>query len=311
MSLRYNLVIVSGLHRSGTTYIGNIISQNSKVQTIHEPSNYNRGIKGVPMWYPYSEPDSNDSNIENLYNAIIQFDRSWNKKHSRKAGSSSGLKIRLVANRQSLTWSKLKLRKLFHILPETICWKDPFVTFSLQHLINIHNARVVCMVRHPGALYFSNKRQKWEFDINNLLFQKSLINKYGADISEKYWDLAFKENAASIAILWKIMSRVVTEIVEETKSLLIIRHEDFSREPVDLSKRICKHFNVDFTERMEQYIVKTTQGEKVDATNGIAHSFCRNSEALINNWRGKLDHKDVKIIRTIIGQDLLRFYEEW
>ena len=205
--LGYRLIIVCGLHRTGTTYVANILSQDRNVCIIHEPLNRDHGVIGVPVWYPYSDPDSSNSanHIEPLYRNISEFKQSWIKKPLRDANFVSWIRHKVFGDRQTFIWSQLKLRKYFNMLPDTVCWKDPFATFSVGYIVRSYGARALCMVRHPGAVYHSTIKRGWHFDIKILLSQEGLIRDYGTDIPAKYWDLARTKQTASIAILWKLM----------------------------------------------------------------------------------------------------------
>jgi hypothetical protein len=44
--------IVTGMHRSGTTYVGRILGLCDKVDVFHEPFNRHFGLKGVKKNYP-------------------------------------------------------------------------------------------------------------------------------------------------------------------------------------------------------------------------------------------------------------------
>lgn len=50
-----NKIVVTGFRRSGTTFVGRMLSVDRSVAYLHEPFNYEEGIKefGINYWYPY------------------------------------------------------------------------------------------------------------------------------------------------------------------------------------------------------------------------------------------------------------------
>ncbi|NEQ54549.1 MAG: sulfotransferase [Leptolyngbya sp. SIO3F4] len=311
MSINYELKIICGLHRSGTTYTSKILSRSDSVQIIHEPCNPDWGVYGVNQWYPYLDPETNDRRTKVLIDDIFHFRRRWNRQPPRKLKLISHLFYKTVGGRQGLIWSQLRLRHLLHSLPTVICWKDPFVTFALGHILPAYKAKAVCMIRHPGALWYSNRKLNWTFDITRLLSQKTLVERYGNDISKKQWELATPKSPASIAILWKIMARMISEQMSLLPSLIAVRHEDLCVQTTDTTGKICDHLNIPFSKPMQQYIGKTTSGSSIEASQGIVHSFNRNSRHIINSWKKNISIKEERIIRDVIGEDFEKFYESW
>ncbi len=131
------------------------------------------------------------------------------------------------------------------------------------------------------------------------------------DISEDLWVTAESDSEVSLALLWKLMARVIYEQNLCQNKLLVVRHEDLIDEPVGISEKICKHLKVEFTGRMEKYIHRTTHGTRVENPKGAVHSFYRDSIALKNLWRTKLKKKEYNLIKNVIGDDIQKFGYDW
>ena len=50
--------VISGLHRSGTTYVGRVLSLAKAITNIHEPFNHVWGLEYAPSTYTYWQADS-------------------------------------------------------------------------------------------------------------------------------------------------------------------------------------------------------------------------------------------------------------
>ena len=313
MKTDYNLKIISGLHRSGTTYLGKIIDQDPDINVIREPFNPDWGVTNVSQWYPHLEFNGVEEKPETkeLFEDIYQFRREWTKKPPRKLKIPSHLLKLAVGGKEGLNYSGLKIRKYLNSLPSTVCWKDPFVTFSIDYLTKTYDAKAICLVRHPGAFWHSNARLNWSFDISRISSQTTLVEQYVNDILQQYWDSATSETVVSLAILWKLMARVIKKWSDTNESILVVRHEDLCLKPLETAATICEHLEIEFTDVMEQYIQKTTQNSKVEASENIAHDFKRNSKAVANSWRNKISRPDVYKLQNIIGDDFNTFYSAW
>lgn len=75
----YNVVVVCGLARSGTTYVGKALSRAQSVHLINEPLNKDFGVTGVPRWYPYADEDdrNNSAETKKLIRDIIDLRAGW------------------------------------------------------------------------------------------------------------------------------------------------------------------------------------------------------------------------------------------
>ena len=47
-----NHVLVTGIHRSGTTFVGEVLAKSDGLFYFHETLNRNWGLEGVEHWFP-------------------------------------------------------------------------------------------------------------------------------------------------------------------------------------------------------------------------------------------------------------------
>ncbi len=302
-----NTGVICGLHRSGTTYIGRILSLSHSTSVIYEPFNDVWGLEYAPPRYTYWRAEDASSYAEEILQKALLFQGSFSKPVSTKSGwRKTGYK--LFGGERHLQWNRLKLLQFLRMTPDHVIWKDPFCTFMIDYLSIIYNMKIVCMIRHPCAHYHSVSKQNWSFDISNLTRQKKLLNDYGFGISEHLWEKAKGDNLTSTALLWKIMSRLVTSISKKDNNLLLVRHEDLCMKPEAEIDHICKWLGVCFTSRMRSYVDTTSHGLYAESLNGKEHDFVRNSKALVDVWKSKVPKEKQNIILDIIGEDIKPFY---
>lgn len=299
-------VVICGLHRSGTTYVGRILSLADSTYVLHEPFNPVWGLEYAPSTYTYWTKDNTNSDADEIVCKAMAFYGKFVKPTSNKRGLQK-IRYKVLGGKQHLQWNALKLKKFLGMPPENIVWKDPFCTFMVDYLTRICKIKTVVMVRHPCAHYSSVDKQNWHFDIGNLTGQQKLINDFGKGIPEGYWEKAKNDNLVSIALLWKLMSRMLASVSEKNDNLLLVRHEDLCLDPENEIHRICMHIGMDFTSPMTNYIKVTSQGPSAEAPAGQVHGFQRDSRALINIWRKNLSRDQVTTLLEIVDEDLQTF----
>lgn len=301
--------IVCGLHRSGTTYVGSVLSYADDTMVIHELFNYDNGLRGVDGWYPYVTREmENKSDIVNLIQNAISLKGRLNRPPKKYPFWKLWI-YRVFGGKLQLPWLILKVRGLFGIPPKQVIWKDPFCTFMLDYLVLGMSMKAVCVVRHPCALYYSINKQKWDFDIDYIYRQKDLIRDYASDIPEGIWEKAKTENVYSIAILWKIMSRMVSKLSGQSNHLLVVRHEDLCNNTFDEFKKIFQHLDITFSSKVQAYVNQSSNAAEVETALGDTKKMYRNSKALAQVWQGKISAEDEAVLRQVIAEDLKVFYD--
>lgn len=298
--------IICGLHRSGTTYIGKILKYAPDTRVLQEPFNYKYGIEGVPSWYPYISQSDPDPKVSKLIDILTRLEGRWSEP---EGGEGWRRNIaRLIGNRQQRRWRLLKVKRVMKNLPRNIIWKDPFCTFMVDYLTRENNFPVVCMIKHPCAFYYSVKKQNWQFDVDHLLRQSALIQRFGSDVSGDVWQLASENNLLSLSLQWKLMARVVSHSRHQNKKLLLVRHEDFCNAPEIWIEKICNHLNIPLTQKMLNYVSKTTRGSVVEGPPGVAELYERDSNSLQHIWKKNLSVLDQREVLDVVGKDLQLFY---
>ena len=303
------MIVICGLHRSGTTYVGEILKK-AGVMVVHEPLNQHWGVKDIPMAYPYAE--YLDDNQAPLIKDVVAMNRPWNNDISRHRGKCwEKIAFGITGGRSGLLWSALRMRKSLGLPCKRICFKDPFMSLATPWLAEHALCRIVCMVRHPAAVFYSTEKQDWYFDVKNLRQQTMLVERYGQDITADNWTMAEKHGAASIALLWKLMWNINSQLAAREERLKIITHESLCVRPIEEVQIICDHFDVHFSSEVETFVLTHSEGDKTEAKRGITHDFKRYSRGIPDSWRGKIKEDDESIIKEIVGKEVIALYGDW
>lgn len=279
------MVIITGLHRSGTTFLGNIIEISKKYNYIHEPFNFNHGVLDVPCWYPYVNPtkfSSEEEQLKTLLNDLYRLKLKFKRTISKDDTPIEKLGRYFIKSREHLDYLKYKLA----FKKKEVLFKDPFLSICGSYLAHKYDdVKIVYIVRHPVAIYESLKRMQWHFDFANLRNQKSLVRDYLTEPNFETFEST--DLIYSVSSLWNIINKIIYDhanFLGSSKSL-IIKHEDLSIDPLTEIEKIFTFLNISISDNVQAYIKRNMYGETVSPDSKVLFEFKRNSKELAYSWK--------------------------
>ena len=172
-----NWIFVTGVPRSGTTFVGSILSLPKEVDYIHEPFNPMCGIPGIEKWYRYLRPIRETEEDEFYYRlASSIFNYSLTLKNNIPERDSLNQKIikQLIGSRGPFY---LRLAKLnpFH---NSAIIKDPIANLLAEYLYLNFKVKPVIIIKHPASFIASLKRVNFWPNPSKIRDQNALIEDY-------------------------------------------------------------------------------------------------------------------------------------
>ncbi|MEG9328956.1 sulfotransferase domain-containing protein [Salinimicrobium catena] len=283
-------ILITGSHRSGTTWLGHIINQSDQIYRIHEP--FNIGIESYPhsplkFWFEHLDPTKENPEIKGY---IESFNWNYRKGLNEKTGKNLEKLLYLIK-------SQLYKRYLY---------KDPIALASAEWFFTQFNTQVIVSMRHPAAFVTSLVQKRWDFDFSNFTKQPLLIRdhlyQYETEI-QKY--TAFKKPLFENAILlWNCLYQIIlTYRCKYSKQWYFIKNEDLSMNPIKEYEKIFNYLGLKFTTEVRQEIIKTTKVDRSDSIN-------RKSLDNIQKWKKILTPSEISIIREKTYPLWRNFYSE-
>ncbi len=215
-------ILVTGAHRTGTTWVGKMLTAGGGAAYISEPLNvlHRPGVMRVPVphWYMYIHDDSS------VYAALQETLRfQYHPGLELKSLHSSRDALRMARD-----WTVFIKGKLLRQRP---LLKDPFAVFSIPWFTRQLGCKVVVTVRHPAAFANSLKRLNWPFDFSNLLVQPLLMQHWLEPFRQEMLDFTRRPDdiLGQASLLWRMIYQVVDQYRAQIPDLLVVRHEDLSR----------------------------------------------------------------------------------
>ena len=300
-------ILITGSHRSGSTWAGKILSSSPKAAYIQEPFNtiIKLGVTGRSFdnWYQYIS-DENSDGYKYMLEDIINFQYPFRANMGKITSIKEFFEV----------IGALKLSYYHRRNDHIPIIKDPIAFFSAEWLSSTFNMDVLVLIRHPAAFCSSLKIKNWKFDFNNFLNQPLLMEGYLSTFRNEIHEYA--KNEADIIdqaiLLWNCIHHTIQIYKLRNPSWVFVRHEDLSLNPIDLFRSIFKSFNLDYTDSVKSLIIKST-GAHNPVEQQLGNEFVRDSRENIHNWKSRLSENEISKIKEKTSMISTMFYTdgEW
>ncbi len=296
-------ILVTGAHRSGTTWVGKMLA-GSQIAYISEPLNvlHRPGVlrAKVKHWYQYI-CDDNEAEYLAPFEELLDYRyHTWSEIKSIRS-----LKDFLRMGRDF----KIFYDALEH--GQRALLKDPFAVFSMPWFAKRFDFKIVVTVRHPAAFASSLKRLGWNFDFNDLLDQPLLMRDHLEPYRGQMQAIKADDVIGQASLLWTMIYHTVHSQGQLNRHLIIVRHEDLSRDPVNGFRDLYATLGLDFTSHAEEKIRTSSSSDNpTELSRRKTHSVKMDSRASVDNWRSKLSTDEITRIREITEDSAQLFYPD-
>lgn len=300
-------ILVTGTHRSGTSWVGKMLAADASTAYISEPLNvlHRPGVFHVKVnhWYQYICAE-NESDYLPAFQELLEFDYNlWDE-------------IRSLRSRRDV----LRMGRDFYIFYSALMrgqralLKDPFAVFSTPWFAKRLDCKVVIVVRHPAAFASSLKRLNWPFDFQHLLDQPLLMRDQLEPYREEMQSVKPDDVIGQAALLWKLIYRSVNAARLSQPDFLIVRHEDLSRDLIPGYHALYDSLGLEFSPRVEKIILNSSSSENPrEISRKKVHAVKLDSLANLDNWKKRMTAEEVERVRTITDGISTSYYSdaEW
>ncbi len=306
--LKARPILVTGTHRSGTTWVGRMIALSPGVHYIHEPfnPNHDRGICGAKfdLWFTYVCRQNEAAYYPHLKRTIeLRYSATQKILQTRTAGSLPSAFIHSIA---------AALRRLRRPRPLI---KEPIALFSAPWLASRFGMEVIVMIRHPAAfagnIKVANARFRFEDWLNQPLLMENFLSPFAGEIEQQARCPGDVLDQA--ALLWKCMNQVILSYQTAHPEWMFVRHEDLSLDPIAGFGQIYQRLGLPFTANIQK-IVSEHSGPS-NPVGGTEHRgrLKLNSRANLEVWKKRLSADETVRLRNQVEPISSRFYppESW
>ena len=296
-------ILVTGSHRSGTTWTGNMISLSKEVHYINEIFNPWRDPGRCQIdfdkWFTYLPLGTTEPYLSALQETIIEH-RYHLLRGLMSVKTLGELKARFLEfSRNLVAAQKPDLRSLL---------KDPIALFSAEWLADSFNMDVVVMIRHPAYFVSSLLKNQYNFPFEDLLSQDNLMEDYLADFSTEIQQAPTNPLDQAI-LLWRIFYHVVWIYQGKFPSWLYVRYEDLATDPLNGFKRIYRELNLDWNPELAREISSFSSPDNPVETRE-SMDIRRNSREMIQQWKNRLTKYTIQKIKEETADVWPGYYQE-
>ncbi len=313
-------ILVTGMPRAGTSWVGKMLDASGEVVYINEPLNVchppgqSPGVLRAPVDHRFQYiSEANEHIYLEPFRQTLGFQYHF-RAELRRNRSLPDL-LRMVQHSSSFMRGRIRGRRPL--------LDDPFAVFSADWFARRLGCQVVVVVRHPAAIISSRKRLGWRADFASLLRQPAML----ADRLEPFRDemealRGTDDEVAEGALLWRIIHSVIAEQKKRHPQLYVVRHEDLSLDPVGGFAGLSAAFGLRFSGKTIMSIERATSGR--DRERRVAWSLSRSgpsrtafrrldSRANASRWKSSLSPAEISRIRSLTSDVASLYYadDEW
>src|SRR5262245_16995808 len=301
-------VLVTGSHRSGTTWVGKMLASHPSFAYLSEPFSPHHRPPGSPVrcFMEYVTPESAPA-FEAYLRRQFRFPAYWwsevaAQPHPRRI---VGTTLRLV----QAYWRRIRAcRPLM---------KDPLALMSAEWLAHAFGMKVIVLIRHPAAYAGSAKRLGARLAFHVFQRQPALIERYLQPFVAEIDDHARRQAAGTLDLLdesiliWRLIHHVIRRYQLQHPNWCFARHEDLSRQPLEGFRRLFDYSQTPWTARSERVIAEHSSAENPHATAGnLQHQLKLNSKANIWSWQRLFSPAEITRMRAGTEDVAHHFYSD-
>lgn len=299
---------VTGVIRSGTTFVGKILSLPIQVDYVHEPFNGGYSLPDRTPFEPrYFRPDATHpeaqayrDHLAHIFRYDFGLETWWHPDDPwwRKAA-------KMVVGSRGPFYLRLAKLNPFH---EAALIKSPLAVRPAEFLYHNFDVRPVIVVRHPASLAASFKRVGWWPELKDFRNEPKLVQDYLADDTEllrRSWPSRFLESMGH----WKAANKILLSQAEKYSDWIVVTHEELSAHPVPTFRDLYHRLGLPWSWSIRRSIRRLTEGaETAEASQGQPMDLNRNSADIFEMRRDSLTLDERRAVFDTVKDTALKVY---
>lgn len=261
-----NNLLVTGSHRSGTSYTGAVMQASKAYYQLLEPTNPVYGSTMADCWFPYARSEGNGGAKGPLVDSI--FNRTYRYRHYIH-GSLPKQALKAVLGSKASREAAFYKYIGHYFRPLLI--KDPLASFLAERMARRHKTDVLICLRHPMSFFGSAKVGGHNFDFNNFLSQPDLLADFLAEEEPHLRNTALNY-AERYGLLWRCINKVLFTFYDRHQSderWHIHKHEDMCTTPVETFGAAYTAFGLTLPEELKPRLTQRARAEFVYAWQSV------------------------------------------
>lgn len=305
-SRRHTGVIVTGSHRSGTTWVGRVLGAASELHYVQEPFN----IVARQQWLDPRPPRQffrvDETNEDDWARPVEQMlDLHYPLvPNLRRARSTSAVRRSL---RVALDAREARRRGRAPLV------KDPIALFSTPWLASRFEIVPVVLVREAVSFVGSLKERGWTFDFRHWADQPNLMAGPLANHRDRIDEMIAADTRGDGSqpdvvdqgiVEWNAMYDFVDRMRRDHPEFIVVSYERLARDPEVEFPRLFERVGVGYGDAQSRQVEQMSTGSR---TGRSAIDVKRDSRAAVDTWRERLSDAEVDRITAATAEVASRF----
>ena len=291
-------IIVSGLPRTATTALGDILSLIDGYNMVYEPFNASQGISEVNLNYLIPGANISYSDFDDVFNSILNLNAKFKLGVKENDSALKKAVKTLFGNESSLSFLKSK----FSINKKKLIIKDPFLVFASLYLSD--NYRVIMCERPILPLAGSFKRMGWEFSEYDRLIND--LNRIDVKIEEKIENSSISPSVLGAIQFFQLYSSFKSKI-EGKENIYFFNQNDFSLNPEQSINRLFDWLGEGYTDKIVSKVKNLNFGQKNDIKEPkkqVQHDLVYNKSFSNKYYKSVLNKEEIDFVRECSGGEI-------
>ncbi|MCW2634650.1 MAG: hypothetical protein JWQ99_1017, partial [Blastococcus sp.] len=257
-------LLVTGLPRSGTSWVGKMLEASGEVVYVNEPMN--------PQHPPGHSPGVLDARVSHRFQYISEKDdEQWRRAFDRTLALRYQFRAELRRNRSAYDLARMaKYGTAFttgRLRGRRAMLDDPFAVFATGWLTQQMGCEAVVLVRDPVSFVGSWRALNWSIHFHELLEQPDLVRDHLEPYVDRMRDLVGSPDwLARTCLLWEATYDVVDRSFRSLPGVHLVGYEDLVADPVEGFRRLYGQLGLSWSPQAEDRVVAATSGGEGSAS---------------------------------------------
>ena len=295
-----NSIFISGMHRSGTSWVSEILSTAGRYVLKDEEMflpNYPSQTKPIKIWYEYI-------NIKNEKKYTEYIETVLSNEYHLINGLSLSKSINKKVKALYLKVNSILRKSFYHSTPLILV--EPLGLLSSDWVSKTYKCKMIIIIRHPAAIISSLKLNNIRYNFNgshSLLIQNDFLKNNVHFLNNNNENIPEPDDIIGQGILmWKILYGYVQKLQKNNRDWIFAKHEDLSIDPIKEFELIFKKLGLPFRNKTKSKINKLCSKDNSNyLLPGERDKNKRNSKKLIYRWHEILSEDEVLRIQKEVS----------
>jgi hypothetical protein len=300
-------LLVTGLPRTGTSWVGKMLEASGEVVYVNEPMN--------PQHPPGHSPGVLDARVTHRFQYISdEDDAPWRRAFEHTLALKYQFRAEVRRNRSAYDLARMaKYGTAFtagRLRGRRAMLDDPFAIFSTGWLSQNMGCESVVLVRDPVSFVGSWRALDWSIHFHELLEQPALVRDHLGPYVDRMRSLVGSPDwLARTCLLWEATYDVVDRAFRDLPGVHLVRYESLVQDPMggfaDLYRRLGLTWSGDAERRVREATTEKAGAEqgshRWSLRGGLSRTAYRpmGQATALSTYRTRLTQAEVDRVREL------------